>query len=169
MEQRSIHLFLIYMRHQLTLWVFQRPPHTLTICGKRLDHLLHTTIAHNTGSSPRCHSVIPGLRLTSLPSLIAVIMAWRWNETILVVVLCVTSGRAVPLFRIQGYTIKKSFHCTSCLLMVWVWIQRIPQWMSEICIREMQRDVICIKFVFKHNVYRNNVCRMYKIFKGNST
>lgn len=39
----------------------------------------HTT--HNTSSARWCHSVIPGLRLTSPPNLIAVIMAWRWNKS----------------------------------------------------------------------------------------
>lgn len=36
--------------------------------------------AHNTLSSLWCHSVIPRLRLTSLPNLIAAIMAWHRNK-----------------------------------------------------------------------------------------
>ena len=67
----------------LTLWTAcTTTTTTAPLCGKCLipaPMYKHTT-QHNTSSSPWCHSVIPRLRLTSLPNLIAVIMAWRWNK-----------------------------------------------------------------------------------------
>lgn len=73
-----MHLSVNYMKQRCSSKQHQPP----LVCGERLIPALmykHTT--HNTSSARWCHSVIPGLRLTSPPNLIAVIMAWRWNKS----------------------------------------------------------------------------------------
>lgn len=88
------------------------PPLLRLVCGECLIPALmykHTT--HNTSSAHWCHSVIPGLRLTSPPNLIAVIMAWRWNKSFF-------GGCARhDCFAVAGYKgppHKRSFPGTSC-------------------------------------------------------
>lgn len=97
-----MHLSVNYLKQRCSSKQHHPPP----VCGERLIPALmykHTT--HNTSSARWCHSVIPGLRLTSPPNLIAVIMAWRWNKSFFGG--CALT--ALPLPDIKAHPIKDLF------------------------------------------------------------